>query len=119
MPGLKTFIVAGTLALAWGLPAAAEPAACQPPLKPMLRAELYFGRNIGGRLGVSDRQWARFLTRVLAPRFPGGLTVLSGDGRWRDSVSGAPMHEPSKVVIVVIPDVAAARARLAEAMRDY
>jgi hypothetical protein len=119
MPGLKTFIVAGALSLACALPAAAEPAACPPPLKRMLRAELYFGRNIGGHLGVSNRQWARFLAHVLAPRFPGGLTVLNGDGRWRDSVSGAPMHEPSKVVIVVMPDDAAAHGQLAEAMQDY
>ena len=38
----------------------------------MLRAELYFGRNIGGRVGVSERQWARFLAREITPVSPMG-----------------------------------------------
>jgi hypothetical protein len=119
MPRLKATIAAFALALAFAPPALAQPVACRAPLKPMLRAELYFGRSIDGRHSVSDRQWARFLARELAPRFPGGLTVLDGEGRWRDAGNGALRQERSKVVIVVMDDDAAAHARLADAMQDY
>ena len=85
----------------------------------MLRAELLFGRNIGGRLGVSDRQWRRFLDREIAPRFAGGLTVIDAQGRWRDPVSGRIVHEPAKIVIVVTADDAAARERIAAAAAAY
>ena len=86
-----------------------QEAACAAPAKPMLRAEIYFGRNIGGRLGVGERQWARFVARELTPRFPGGLTVIEGQGQWRGA-SGSIVHEPSKIVIVFVPDEAARRA---------
>lgn len=85
----------------------------------MLRAELYFGRNIGGRLGVSDRQWTRFLAREITPRFPDGLTVLEAKGQWRDPARHALVREPSKLVIIVAPDDAGTRRRLADIAAVY
>ena len=101
---LKGFI----LSIAFAAPAMAEDVVCENPLKPMLHAELFFGRNIGGRLDVSERQWARFLTHELTPIFPDGLTVADGKGQWREGEKI--VHEPSKIVIVVTDDDAAARA---------
>jgi hypothetical protein len=98
-------------------PAMAQNLACPDPLKPMLRAELLFGRNIGGRLGVSEAQWARFAAAELTPRFPDGLTVLDGKGQWRGP-SGL-VREPGKVVIVVTADEAGARERIAAVARAY
>lgn len=43
MGWLKGFIVAAAIAL--GLPAQAQGIVCHDPLKPMLRVELYFGRD--------------------------------------------------------------------------
>jgi hypothetical protein len=88
--------------------------ACHESGKPMLRAEIYFGRNIGGRLGVSERQWTEFLARELTARFPDGLTVIDGQGQWRGP-SGAIVREPSKIVIVFVADEAPTRARIAAA----
>jgi len=31
---------------------------------------------------LSDEKWARFLTEVVTPRFPSGLTVVHADGQW-------------------------------------
>lgn len=115
MFGLQAVLIAATVALA--LPAAAQE--CSHPAKPMLRAELMFGRHIGGRLGVSERQWTRFVARELTPRFPDGLTVLDAQGQWRDRARNAVVREPSKIVIVLIADEASARERLAAAAAAY
>src|ERR1700733_270457 len=40
-------------------------------------AELLFGRDIGRKLGVSESDWARFVSREITPRFPDGLTPSS------------------------------------------
>lgn len=115
MRGLKPLIVMAFAA--WASPAPAEPLACADPLKPMLRNELYFGRNIGSRVGVSERQWQAFVDRELTPRFPFGLTVIDGKGQWREGRTI--VREPSKIVIVVTPDDADTRARLAAATAAY
>jgi hypothetical protein len=116
MPGPKGLFAAAMLALASA--AQAQDAACPAPGKPMLRAEIYFGRNIGGRLGVGERQWMRFMARELTPRFPDGLTVIDGQGQWRGR-SGAIVHEPSKIVILFVPDETAMRERIAAAAAAY
>jgi len=119
MGWLKGCIVAAAVALALPAPAQtpAQEIACRDRYKPMLRAELFFGRNIGGRLGVTERQWARFLMRELTPLFPDGLTVIDGQGQWREG--GTIMRELSKIVIVVTADEAAARARIEAATAAY
>ncbi|MGH6725480.1 MAG: DUF3574 domain-containing protein [Pseudolabrys sp.] len=116
MPGLKVLFAAALLALASA--AHGQQASCVAPAKPMLRAEIYFGRNIGGHLGVGRRQWARFMARELTPRFPGGFTVIDGQGQWRGP-SGAIVHEPSKIVIVFAPDDARLHERVAAAAAAY
>lgn len=115
MRGLKPFIVIAFVASAW--PAAAGPSACADPLKPMLRAELFFGRMIGHRIGVTERQWQRFVDRELTPRFPDGLTIADGKGQWR--AGKAILREPSKIVIVVTTDDAKARDHIAAATQAY
>jgi hypothetical protein len=83
--------------------ASAQSSACHAGLKPREVAQLLFGRNIGGRLGVSGREWERFLDREISPRFPDGLTVLDAKGEWRDPVRKTLVHEPSKLVEIVLP----------------
>ena len=116
MAGMKGLLAAAMVALASA--AQAQNAACPAPAEPMLRAEIYFGRNIGGRLGVDERQWARFMARELTPRFPDGLTVIDGQGQWRGP-SGATVHEPSKIVILFVPDEQPVRERIAAAAAAY
>lgn len=97
-------------------PAFAQQPSCAPPLKPMLRVELYFGLSSKDRAPVSRREWARFVARDLAPRFS-GLTVLDGRGVWRDGTRE--VREVSKLVVVVTQDGAAARGAVAEATEAY
>ena len=98
MARLKPILAVLLLVLGPVSAASAQATSCPPPTRPMLRAELYFGRNIGGRLGVSERQWARFLAREITPRFPDGLTVLDARGQWRDPARHVLVREPSKLV---------------------
>lgn len=113
---LKSIIAAGIFAL--GAVAQAQESACQAPAKPMLYAEIYFGRNIRGHIGISERTWKRFVARELTPRFPSGLTVINGQGQWRGA-SGAIVHEPTKIVVVVVPDATPDRERIAAAAAAY
>lgn len=77
-------------------------AACQTQDR-MVRTELFFGlsRPDGGM--VSQREFSAFVDEVITPRFPQGLTILAGDGQWREK-SGNIAHEPSRIVILVHAD---------------
>jgi len=89
---------------------------CAPPLKPMLRAELYFGRSVAGGQ-VSDTQWSQFARTELTRRFPDGLTILDARGEWRDG--RRVVRERSKLVIAVMPDTPDAHQRIASAAETY
>lgn len=70
-------------------------AGCANPVcTPMLSAQLLFGATPG---------FEDFLDRSVTPRFPAGLTVLDGAGRWR-APDGRMTQEPSKLVLIVTPD---------------
>jgi hypothetical protein len=80
-------------------------------------ADLVFGRNIGGRLGVGDADWRRFVDREVTPRFPNGFTVTDGRGQYRDS-GGRVIREPSKVLTVALGSDEE-RRRLADIVAAY
>jgi hypothetical protein len=85
-----------------GLLAACAPAIQSSGLTPVVAERLYFGRNIGDTLGVSDSAWAVFVTDVVSARLPGGFTFWKAEGQWR-GVDGRPRREPSFVLEVVHP----------------
>jgi hypothetical protein len=93
---------------------AAAPEACPVGAGSATIAEAYFGRNVKGRAPVTDSEWARFMADTVTPVFPDGLTVLDGQGQWRNA-AGRISWEDSKVLLLVLPrqDQAAASARLA------
>jgi Protein of unknown function (DUF3574) len=91
------------VALAGAGGASAQADDCHAGLKRQEVAQLLFGRKIGGRLGVSEAQWGRFVDREISPRFPDGLSVLDAKGEWRDTARNAMVHEPSKLVEIVLP----------------
>jgi Protein of unknown function (DUF3574) len=99
--GAVTWCLAILLALSAGAGTAQEPA-CRPPQKPMLDIELFFGRNVGGTLGVTDKLWSQFLAREVTPRFPDGLTVIDAAGQWRRA-DGHIVRERSKVLRILVP----------------
>lgn len=92
---------------------------CLPPSRPMLNAELAFGRNIGDRLGVSDAEFKRFTAEEITPRFPDGLTVVDSVGQWRDSQRGHVVREKAKLVTLVFAEDPAKRAALTDIAEAY
>jgi hypothetical protein len=90
-------------ALALSYPATAQSIECKGAQQPRQVAELLFGRKIGDRLGVTEEMFGRFVEREITPRFPDGLTVFSTAGAWRDTARNAVVHEPSKVVEIILP----------------
>jgi hypothetical protein len=104
---LASMLIAQLTLLAAMLLAAAPPAAaastCHGALRPQQVAQLLFGRDVGGRLGVSEAAWRRFVAREVTPRFPNGLTIIDASGQWRDRRRGAIVHEPSKLIEIILP----------------
>ena len=96
------------------------PSACLlPAQKPMLVAELFFGRNIPGRAPVTEAEWADFVGRVITPNFPDGFTVFDGAGQWRDPQGGAVVREPPKILLAAAyprPDL---KDRIAATIEAY
>jgi hypothetical protein len=89
---------------------------CRPGLAPRITADLYFGRNIGPSLAVSDADWALFVYEEITPRFPDGLSVSDIAGQWKGEDSVV-VREPAKVVMIVLSGEEAEDARL-DAVRD-
>ena len=110
------------LVLALTLGSCAPAVRANPPAPPAAEAwvadRLYFGRSIPDGGTVSDTAWAAFLAEVVTPRFPDGLTVLRGEGQWRDS-AGAIIQEASFVLELYHPASAGAHAALEEIAAEY
>ena len=86
----------------------------------MLVAELFFGRDKGGRRAVSDRQWSEFLASVVTPQFPDGLTVFDGYGQWRNPATGVIGRSPDvKIVLIAVPRSPDLAGRLAAVIDAY
>lgn len=85
----------------------------------MISAEMLFGRNIGDRLGVSETDFARFVSREITPRFPDGLTIVDARGQYRDTDRGRLIREPSKVVLITFRDNPQKRAALSAIAEAY
>ncbi len=84
----------------------------------MVTERLYFGRNIGDTLGVTDSLWAVFVRDVVSPHVPAGFTFWTGQGMWQDS-TGHQTREPSFVLDVVHPAQASADSAIAAIVTEY
>ena len=65
------------------------------------RTELFFGLSRPGGI-VSEEEFKTFVDLHVTPRFPDGLTLLSGIGQFRDA-SNAILVEGSKLLILLYP----------------
>lgn len=80
------------------------------------RTELFFGSLKPDGSVVSEKKFQRFIDEEVTPRFPDGLTVLTGNGQFRNS-AGVILKERSMVLILLYPlDVADASQKI-EAIR--
>jgi len=84
-----------------------------------LVATLLFGLDLPGRQPVTNDEWSAFIRDVVTSRFPEGLTVLDGNGQWRDPATGRVSAAPSRVVIIATDDARSAPGKLAEVADAY
>src|SRR4051812_9435725 len=87
--------------------------------KPVVVAQMFFGRAIPGRAMLSEAEWTGFADETIAAQFPDGFTSFDGDGRWRDPGSGAVIVERTKILVVAAEPGAALEERLAAIAAAY
>jgi Protein of unknown function (DUF3574) len=66
----------------------------------LIQEDLYFGRNMGETGRVTEQEFQTFLSKVITPRFPDGLTVYEVKGQFLDSAERL-IREPRKVVSLI------------------
>lgn len=66
------------------------------------RTELFFGLSKAKGAEVTDSEFQGFVDREITPRFPDGLTLLVGQGQFKNS-SQVIVREPSRLLILLYP----------------
>jgi hypothetical protein len=66
------------------------------------RSELLFGLSRANGPEITEEEFQAFIDLEVTPRFPDGLTVLTGNGQFKDS-SGNIIQEGSKLLILLYP----------------
>ncbi len=72
------------------------------PGEAFARTELYFGLSKADGSIISDADFGKFIDQEVTPRFPDGLTLLSGLGQFKNS-AGVIIREPSRIIILFYP----------------
>jgi len=67
-----------------------------------VRTELYFGSRKSDKTHVTEAEFNRFLKKEMTPRFPEGLTLLTGLGQFRNAKNNI-IREVSRVLILLYP----------------
>lgn len=92
-------LAAGTQCTRLASARGAVASSCLEPSRIMSRLELLFGTARADAAPVSEGEWSSFVDKEVTPRFPSGLTVLSGPGQWRGD-DGALTKERTNIVVV-------------------
>jgi hypothetical protein len=74
----------------------------EPDPAPFARTELFFGTAKPDGTAVTLGEWRGFLDREITPRFPDGLTVMTGLGQWQEEDETI-VQERSMQVILLYP----------------
>ena len=67
-----------------------------------IRTELFFGSGKPDGSNITEEEWQQFLNAEITPRFPDGLTVLTGLGQYRGA-NGVIVRERSIVLSLMYP----------------
>lgn len=82
------------------------------------RTELFFGLSKSDGSEVSNKEFQGFINTQVTPRFPDGLTLLSGTGQFRDS-SGTIIRERSRLLILLYPFNNESSGKIEEIRESY
>ncbi|MGH6823753.1 MAG: DUF3574 domain-containing protein, partial [Methylocella sp.] len=70
-----------------------------------------FGSERKNLTPIGEEEWATFLAAEVTPRFPDGLTVLTGYGEWRDA-AGSMVKETSRLLLIWYAPMADSDSRI-------
>src|SRR5258705_3603538 len=108
---------AGAIALYRAAVPAEGVSSCRKGATQMARMELLFGASRQDGLAVGEVEWQAFLDAEVTPRFPNGLTVLTGYGQWQ---SGNRIgKEGSRLVLIWHGPDTDSEARIGAISRGY
>jgi hypothetical protein len=94
-------------------------AACrQVNAEAFLRTELFFGLSRQGLPDVTEQEFQSFIDLQVTPRFPDGLTLLSGKGQFKNA-AGTVIQEGSKLLILLYPFTKQASDAVEAIRTDY
>ena len=113
---MRLIVAIMLLAALTGCATAPRLPACPAGQQWLRTAQMFFGRNAGGKTAVSEAEFRKFADEELTPRFPDGLTILDGGGQWRGEENRL-IREAAKVVLIVLPKSGDASAKI-EAVRN-
>lgn len=83
------------------------------------RTELYFGTQKPDGSAVTLRDFQHFIDKHVTPRFPAGLTLLTGSGQWQED-DGDIIRERSLVLVLLYPaDATDAEAKIQAIRHAY
>ena len=80
---------------------ATRAAPSKPSFSAYLRTELFFGMDKPTGGTVSEDEWQKFVSDIVTPRFPDGLTVDDALGQYMDGKTL--VREKSKQLILIYP----------------
>jgi hypothetical protein len=101
--GRRSFLAAAVLTAAFDVARAAEPLKRPKTVAELwVRTELYFGTSRAAVGPVTELEFNDFIEREVTPRFPDGLTLLTGYGQFKNS-NGELVRERSYLVILFYP----------------
>ena len=82
------------------------------------RSEVFFGLSRPHGPAITPAEWQEFVTEVVTPKFPAGLTIVDSTGQWRNA-SGRIENEFSKMLVLIHPVSPAIDAQIDEIRASY
>jgi hypothetical protein len=92
--------------------------AAQAPGETWVRTEMFFGLSRPDGIEISDGAWKEFIDAQVTPRFPDGLTVLSGSGQFR-AKDGRIVREGARVLVLLHRPSREAEAAIEQVREAY
>lgn len=110
-------IAALVLALSVGACASGPELKCQRGEKLAVIDSLYFGTAMRDG-AVTPEQWKEFVSRVVTPRFPQGLTSWEATGQWQ-AASGVVDQESAHILQIAHAYTRSSETAIVEIIRSY
>lgn len=101
---------------------AARPVAAtqrQPAAMIWQRTELYFGSAKPDGTVVTEAEFMQFIDDTVTPRFPDGLTVLTGYGQFRNSAGVIVKERSMELILLYPPSMRDANRKIEEIRAAY